>query len=149
MTSFRVFCSITLFAVLSGSVLSSKTFDLSTATLADIIEATDAGSLSSEKLVQLYIKRIEAYDKRGPKINSIFFLNENAVEEAKAFDQERLDKGRRSPLHGIPIMVKDLIDVRGFPTTAGFNPFGSPIPCLLYTSPSPRDKRQSRMPSSA
>ena len=128
MTSFRIFCSITLLAFLSGSALSSKTFDLSTATLADIIEATDAGALSSEKLVQLYLKRIEAYDKSGPKINSIFFLNENAVEEAKAFDQERLDKGRRSPLHGIPIMVKDLIDVRGFPTTAGFNPFGSPIP---------------------
>ena len=95
MTSFRKFCSITLLAFLSGSVLSSKTFDLSTATLVDIIEATDAGALSSEKLVQLYLKRIEAYDKSGPEINSIFFLNENAVEEAKAFDQERLDKGRR------------------------------------------------------
>ena len=31
-------------------------------------------------------------------------------------------------LHGIPIVVKDLIDVAGMPTTAGFKPFGAPVP---------------------
>ncbi|MDQ8204680.1 amidase [Pelagicoccus sp. SDUM812003] len=115
--------------LLAGSApLSAKTFDLSTATIADIIDATDAGALSSEKLVQLYLDRIEAYDKQGPKINSIFYLNEEALAEAKALDKERLNTGRRSPLHGIPVMVKDLIDVKGFPTTAGFKPFGYPMP---------------------
>ncbi|MGC4071495.1 MAG: amidase [Nibricoccus sp.] len=48
--------------------------------------------------------------------------------EARALDAERKTKGPRSPLHGIPIVVKDLVDVAGLPTTAGFKPFGSPIP---------------------
>ncbi len=106
----------------------AATFDLSTATIADINAAIDAGALSSEKLVDLYLKRIEAYDKKGPKVNSVITLNSKALEEARALDAERTAKGRRSPLHGIPIVVKDLIDVVGMPTTAGFKPFGDPMP---------------------
>ena len=104
------------------------TFDLQTATVADINAAMDAGALSSEKLVRLYLNRIDAYDKKGPKINSVITLNPKALEEARALDAERKTKGRRSPLHGIPIVVKDLIDVAGLPTTAAFKPFGAPIP---------------------
>jgi len=106
----------------------AATFDLSTATIADINAAIDAGALSSEKLVGLYLKRIEAYDKRGPKLNSVITLNGKALAEARALDTERKATGRRSPLHGIPIVVKDLIDVTGMPTTAGFTPFGNPMP---------------------
>jgi amidase len=104
------------------------TFDLQTATVADINAAIDAGALSSEKLVRLYLNRIDAYDKKGPKINSVMTLNPKALEEARALDAERKAKGRRSPLHGIPIVVKDLVDVAGLPTTAAFTPFGAPIP---------------------
>ncbi len=103
-------------------------FELSTATIADINAAIDAGALSSEKLVGLYLKRIEAYDKAGPKINAVITLNPKALDEARALDAERKAKGRRSPLHGIPVVIKDLIDVAGLPTTAGFVPFGAPIP---------------------
>jgi len=103
-------------------------FELSTATLADIHAATDTGALSSEKLVSLYLARIAAYDKQGPSINSVLYLNENALAEAKALDAERLATGRRSPLHGVPVVIKDLVDVAGLPTTAGFKPFGTPIP---------------------
>jgi amidase len=115
-------------AMLAFSSARAAEFDLSTATIADINAATDAGALSSEKLVSLYLKRIEAYDKKGPKINSVLFLNPKALEEARALDSERKSKGRRSPLHGIPVVIKDLIDVAGFPTTAGFKPFGAPVP---------------------
>jgi amidase len=120
------FCSF-LFG-LTCSLAEAKTFDLSTANIAEINAATDAGALSSEKLVQLYLNRIEAYDKTGPSINSVLFVNESALAEAKALDEERLATGRRSLLHGIPVMVKDLIDVQGFPTTAGFKGFGAPMP---------------------
>src|ERR1700676_3627059 len=106
----------------------ASSFDLQTATVADINAAIDAGALSSEKLVRLYLNRIEAYDKTGPKINSVITLNPKALEEARALDAERKAKGRRSPLHGIPVVVKDLVDVAGLPTTAGFKPFGAPIP---------------------
>jgi len=106
----------------------ATTFDLQAATVADINAAIDAGALSSEKLVSLYLNRIAAYDKNGPKINSVITLNPRALEEARALDDERKTKGRRSALHGIPIVVKDLVDVAGLPTTAGFKPFGAPIP---------------------
>jgi amidase len=106
----------------------SRTFDLPTATLADINAAMDAGALSSEKLVGLYLERIEAYDRNGPKINSVITLNPKALDEARALDRERKAKGPRSPLHGVPVMIKDLIDVAGLPTTAGYKPFGAPVP---------------------
>ncbi len=112
------------FAVATANAAS---FELSTATIADLHAAMDAGALSSEKLVGLYLKRIDAYDKQGPKVNSVITLNTNAVAEARALDAERKSKGRRSPLHGVPIVLKDLIDVAGMPTTAGFKPFGAPI----------------------
>jgi len=105
-----------------------RVFDLSTATLADINAAMDAGALSSEKLVALYLRRIEAYDKNGPKINSVITLNPKALDEARALDRERKTKGPRSQLHGVPVMIKDLIDVVGLPTTAGYKPFGAPVP---------------------
>jgi Asp-tRNA(Asn)/Glu-tRNA(Gln) amidotransferase A subunit family amidase len=105
-----------------------RQFDLQTATIADINAAIDAGALTSEKLVELYLKRIDAYDKNGPKINSVITMNPKARDEARALDAERKARGRRSPLHGIPVVIKDLIDLKGFPTSAGFKPFGFPIP---------------------
>lgn len=130
-TALRSFVPSVLFAlaVLSSalSVAHAKTFDLSTATVADINDAFDAGALTSEKLVALYLARIAAYDKAGPKVNCVISLNPKALEQARALDAERKAKGPRSPLHGIPIVLKDLIDVAGLPTTAGFTPFGAPI----------------------
>ena len=117
-----------LLFLFAAATANAATFDLSTATIADINAAIDAGALSSEKLVGLYLKRIDAYDKQGPKVNAVITLNRNAVAEARALDAERKSKGRRSPLHGIPIVLKDLIDVAGMPTTAGFKPFGAPVP---------------------
>lgn len=120
-------CALAILAVFVAPV-QAATFDLSTATLADINAAIDAGALSSEKLVGLYLKRIEAYDKQGPKINAVITLNPHALEEARAMDAERKKSGRRSQLHGIPMMIKDLIDVAGLPTTAGYKGFGAPVP---------------------
>ena len=141
MTRRKVQCPLTPVAIVAFSFVISAngwaqdktahartTFDLQTATVADINAAMDAGALSSEKLVRLYLNRIDAYDRKGPKINSVITLNPKALEEARALDAERKTKGRRSPLHGIPIVVKDLIDVAGLPTTAAFKPFGAPIP---------------------
>jgi Asp-tRNA(Asn)/Glu-tRNA(Gln) amidotransferase A subunit family amidase len=104
-----------------------RVFELTTATIADINAAIDAGALSSERLVELYLARLAAYDSKGPKLNTVITLNENALAEARALDRERTATGRRSALHGIPIVLKDLVDVAGMPTTAGFIPFGAPI----------------------
>jgi len=95
-------------------------FDLSTATIADIQAAMDAGALTSEKLVQLYLARIAAYDKKGPALNSVITLNPNALAEARALDAERKSKGPRSPLHGIVVLPKDVFDTKDMPTSGGF-----------------------------
>ena len=49
----------------------ARTFDLTTASIADINAAFDAGALTSERLTQLYLARIAAYDKSGPKLNAV------------------------------------------------------------------------------
>ncbi len=116
------------FAIVCAVSVRAATFDLETATIADINKALDAGGLTSEKLVGLYLARIDAYNKKGPQVNAVITMNTHALEEAKALDAERKAKGPRSPLHGIPVVLKDLIDVAGMPTTAGFKPFGAPIP---------------------
>jgi Asp-tRNA(Asn)/Glu-tRNA(Gln) amidotransferase A subunit family amidase len=113
---------------LAAAAAPAATFNLSTATIADINAAMDAGALTSEKLLGLYLKRIEAFDQQGPKVNSVIAINPKALEEARALDLERKAKGPRTALHGIPVVVKDLIDVAGMPTTAGFKPFGAPMP---------------------
>src|SRR5258707_15604402 len=95
------------------------TFRHEETTIAEIHEAVAAGALSSEKLVELYLARIAAYDRAGPRLNSIIYINPNAKAEGAALDKERADKGARGPLHGIPVLLKDNIDVANMPTTNG------------------------------
>lgn len=128
MISLRPFLPALLLAALPLASAAPKTFTLATASVADLNDAFAAGALTSEKLVELYLRRIEAYDKTGPKVNCVITLNPKAAEQARALDTERRATGPRSPLHGIPIVLKDLIDVAGLPTTAGFTPFGAPVP---------------------
>jgi amidase len=90
---------------------------LDSVTIADLNAAFKAGTLSSEQLVQMYLKRIEAFDEQGPKINSVITLNPKALELARALDSERKSKGPRSPLHGIPVVLKDNFDTTDMPTT--------------------------------
>lgn len=81
--------------------------------------AMQAGTLTAEQLVQMSLARIEAYDKQGPQLRAVITLNPQALETARALDAERAKSGPRSPLHGIPVMLKDNIDTADMPTTAG------------------------------
>ena len=92
----------------AGLSAAENTFRLEEATIAEIHEAVGAGALSSEKLVELYLARIAAYDRAGPRLNSIMTINPNAKAEAAALDKERAEKGPRGPLHGIPVLLKDI-----------------------------------------
>jgi len=102
--------------------------DLSTATILDLQSAMTAGTLTSESLMRLYLARIAAYDQQGPKLNAVIILSKDPLGEARALDAERKAKGPRSPLHGIPIMVKDVFDVAGLPTAGGFKPMANSFP---------------------
>jgi Asp-tRNA(Asn)/Glu-tRNA(Gln) amidotransferase A subunit family amidase len=94
------------------------TFTLQEATVESINEAFNAGLLTSERLVELYLNRIEAYDQQGPALNSMIMVNPNALQTARALDAERQQTGPRGPLHGIPILLKDNFDTFDLPTTA-------------------------------
>ena len=115
----RSSCIASFAAILLVSNAAAETFDLTNATIADINEAIDAGAINSERLVELSLARIAAYDDAGPKLNAVMLLNPNAIERARQLDAERMETGRRSPLHGIPVVLKDNIDTMDMPTTAG------------------------------
>ncbi|MGH7894375.1 MAG: amidase family protein, partial [Candidatus Binatia bacterium] len=75
--------------------------------------------MTAEKLVQLCLARIQAYDRQGPALHAVIVLNPKALETARALDAERKAKGPRSPLHGIPVVLKDNFDTVDLPTTGG------------------------------
>ena len=90
--------------------------DLTKMNIYEIQEAVDDGYLTYEKIMQIYLDRI---DKYNGKYNAVLNINENALEEARKKDEEYKRQGRSSLLFGLPILVKDNIDVKGLPTTAG------------------------------
>lgn len=100
-------------------MVSSDTFEIVETTIADIHDAYGNGTLSARRLVQMYLDRIDAYDKKGPAINSVISLNPNALNEADRLDAAFRTTGPVGPLHGIPILIKDQADVTGMPTTLG------------------------------
>jgi amidase len=108
-------------ALLAAALASAapRKIDLDAATIVDLNSAFDAGTLTSEKLVQLSLARIQAFDHRGPFLNAVLALDSKAVETARALDVERKTKGPRSPLHGIPVVLKDNYNTADLPTTGG------------------------------
>ena len=89
------------------------------ATIADIHAALRSKELTCRQLVQNYIDRIEAYDKKGPTLNAIIMVNPNALATADALDAQFAQTGTMAPLHCIPIIVKDNYDTTDMPTSAG------------------------------
>jgi len=97
-----------------------REFELDELTIDDLQQAMQSGKYSSRGLTEKYLARIQDIDKGGPRINSVIEVNPEALEIAEGLDRERKDKGARSPLHGIPILIKDNIDTADrMNTTAG------------------------------
>ncbi|WP_280333195.1 amidase family protein [Nocardia wallacei] len=93
--------------------------DLERADIATLQRVLSAGHVTSADLVVAYLRRIEKVDRDGPRLNSVLAINPDAMRDAESRDAERLAGYVRGPLHGVPIMVKDNIDVSGMPTTGG------------------------------
>jgi Asp-tRNA(Asn)/Glu-tRNA(Gln) amidotransferase A subunit family amidase len=104
---------------MSAQAKASLEFSVIDATIDDIHAAYRAGSLSTRSLVQIYLDRIKAYDQSGPALNAIISLNPDALVEADRLDAEMKRGHFAGPLHGIPLILKDQIDVIGMPTTMG------------------------------
>jgi len=104
----------------SATPFGIKSFQWEEATIAQLQAAMKSGKETAVSLVHHYRRRIDAVDRSGPAINSIIELNPDAPAIARELDKERKLKGPRSPLHGIPLLIKDNIGTHDrMMTTAG------------------------------
>lgn len=114
-------------AASASSSIAKEEVEINTAARAEVFEASierlnellEGGAITSKEICQVYIERIEKLDKSGAKLNAVISINTNAIAKAEQLDAERAAGNVRGKLHGIPILVKDNIDVSGFPTTLG------------------------------
>ena len=118
----NIYKTVILFMVLIPhlSLAQIVNFELDEVTVEELNAAYNSGKYTSQDVVKLYLKRIDAFNKKGPRLNAVISINPDALNIAAALDRER-DRGTvRGPLHGVPILLKDNIDTRdNMPTTVG------------------------------
>ena len=97
-----------------------RSFELDEMTVSDLASRIKQGSLTAERIAQLYLERIDEIDRRGPTLRSVIEINPDALAFARTLDDEYKAKGPRGPLHGIPVLLKDNIETGDkMQTTAG------------------------------
>lgn len=104
--------------------------DLDSATVAQAGAALAEGRTTSVELTRAYLARIDAVDRSGPGISAMRCLHPDAVAQAAASDERRREGRRPGALEGVPVVVKDNIDVAGLPTTAGALALEHSVPSL-------------------
>jgi amidase len=109
----------------NGPANGSPGFDLGADTIPDLQRRMDRGQLTAVRLTSVYLDRIAAVDG---KIRSVLAVNRRALAEAAASDARRRAGRTRGPLDGIPVLLKDNIDTRDEPTTAGSRVFAGTRP---------------------
>ncbi len=96
--------------------------------LVDLAEMIRNGELSSRRLVEVYLKRIQAIDGRNGLNAYITVAGDKALAEAARYDKLAANKQFMGPLHGLPIAVKDNLDTMGIKTTGGSRILSSWVP---------------------
>src|SRR6059036_3305636 len=100
--------------------------DIAFAPVTQLSRWIEQRKLTSERLTQIYLKRIEQFDA---KLRCVITLTrELALAQARKADEEIAAGKYRGPLHGIPWGGKDLLDTAGIPTTYGAEPFRNRVP---------------------
>jgi Asp-tRNA(Asn)/Glu-tRNA(Gln) amidotransferase A subunit family amidase len=100
-----------------ASIMSAGTINLVEMTVSDVEAGFAVAAFTSEGLTQAFLDRIAVYN---PPYNAIVFLNPGALDDARASDTRRAEGRRLGPLDGVPVVVKDAMDMVGFPTTGGW-----------------------------
>ncbi|HEX6314739.1 MAG TPA: amidase [Gemmatimonadaceae bacterium] len=107
-------------SVAASSPQGQGAFPLNEITIAELQSAYARKRFTSEQVVELYLDRISEIDRAGPNLLSILELNPDAQVIARELDAERAAGRVRGPLHGVPIVLKDVIDTADkMHTTAG------------------------------
>ena len=111
-----------------GASTSPTAFRLLETTIEDVHAAFRSGRLTCRQLVELYLKRIAAYDQAGPRLNTVQTVNPRALQEAERLDATFRASGPVGPLHCIPVLVKDQVETSDMPTTYGSAVFKEFVP---------------------
>lgn len=119
--------ALTSWGCLAGTA-AAQLFRMEELTIAGIHAGLEAGRFTCRELTQLYLDRIEAYDKKGPALNAIVMVNPRALERADELDREFSANGITRPLQCVPMIVKDNFDTFDLPTTAGSLSLSGSIP---------------------
>jgi Asp-tRNA(Asn)/Glu-tRNA(Gln) amidotransferase A subunit family amidase len=106
-------------AAASVRVQTPRAFRIEEATIAGIETAIRDHTTTCRDLVQRYLSRITAYDKNGPALNAIVWINPDALQTAADLDRRFAESGTVGPLHCVPVIVKDNYETIDMPTTAG------------------------------
>ena len=97
-----------------------EAFEPVEATIASIHDSILAGNATARSVIECYLARISAYDKKGPALGLVISVNPKALEEADALDAAFKETGALTgPMHAIPVLAKDNFDVAGLQTTGG------------------------------
>jgi amidase len=114
--------ALAIFALLLlGGAASARAAQLNLESLSggEAEEMLEDGELTSVQLTKAYLERIDALNKAGPGLNAVTQINKEAIAEAEKADAERAMGVDLGPAMGLPILVKDIIDVKGMYTSAG------------------------------
>lgn len=98
-------------------------FEVTEVGIAGLREALEGSRVSSVQLVESYLRRIHAYDRTGPTLNSVVVLNDGALAEAAISDRRRSRGELLGPLDGIPYTAKDSYLATGLTAAAGSHAF--------------------------
>lgn len=124
----RALCVSLLLAI---AACGTEAPDHTESSVAELQDQMHRGQLSSEKLVGWYLDRIDAIDQSGPSLNAILEINPDALQIARALDEERRESGPRGPMHGIPVILKGNIDTADqMHTSAGSLALADHIPAV-------------------
>src|SRR5258707_10729668 len=96
-----------------------SSFRIEETTIAQIQSAFRDGSLTCRSLVEQYLARIDAHDKKGAALNAIVMTNPDALKTADELDRRFRQSGPVGPMHCVPVIVKDNYETIDMPTTAG------------------------------
>jgi amidase len=108
-----------VFAVVALSAQAPPAFHLEETTIAAIQAAFRDRTLTCRTLVEGYLARIDAYDKKGAALNAIVMVNADALKTADDLDRRFRQTGPVGPMHCVPVLVKDNYETVDMPTTAG------------------------------
>ncbi|HSE52905.1 MAG TPA: amidase family protein [Gemmatimonadales bacterium] len=108
--------------------LAAQKFEVMETTIAGVHAGFTSGKLTCRALVQAYLDRIAAYDKTGPALNAIQFVNPRALEQADSLDAVWRGKSPRGSLHCVPVLLKDQVETSTMPTTYGSALFKDFVP---------------------